>query len=275
MTPFERALAAAGNLVAAWDLEDNDDQRLALFSVGDGGAHKQAETDVPAATREDMVDRLVARGVRIGAMYAGTRFVWVADEQGYAVWTDTACTARSAERDRDIERVHVWLDPEDQGHRGVRFDLAGGGERTIAEEKRPSAAMLSYGEDDLYYETFWAHYLSLHLALWHEVPLQNDIAPTSIESDLAVRRAALELAKRLESDPNEHVISVGAIAPASELALRASNGELEVRVKRTGSTGWLAKTLTRGTAPQVRAFLRRVTTPPAVLRAMNALLEAR
>ena len=55
MTPFEEALGAGGDLVAAWDLADTERMRLVLFSVGLKGAERLAATDVPLATHEDMI----------------------------------------------------------------------------------------------------------------------------------------------------------------------------------------------------------------------------
>lgn len=279
MTPFERALAGGGNLVAAWDYEDTDTQRLVLCSVGSDGAQQVAETDVPAETRQDLVDRLVARGVRVGGTYAGSDFAWVADDTGFAVWTKTSCVAEGTRPKPDVARVHVWIDETNAGHRGVRFDLHDGGTRPIVEENRSSAKLLTYGEDDLYLETLWAHYLGLHLALWHGVELVNDISSKSIEADLAVRRGSLELAARLNPQSKEVSVNLGSVSRASELVIYVSAAgddaarTLGIRAKASGSSTTLTRTIKRGTLAQVSAFLRRVTTPSAVLTAMNVAIN--
>lgn len=279
MTPFERALAAGGTLVAAWDYEDTEGQRLVLHTVSAEGAQKVAETDVPRETRQDMVDRLVAQKVRVGGAYAGSDFVWVADDAGFAVWTKTSCAAEGLRPKPDVARVHVWIDDAYAGHRGVRFDLHDGGTRPIVEENRSSAKLPTYGEDDLYLETLWAHYLGLHLALWHGVELLNDISSKSTDADLAVRRGLLELAARLHPQSKEVTVSLGAVSRASELGMYVSAAgddslrTFEIRATVAGSSATLTRMIKRGTLAQVSAFLRRVTTPSAVLTAMNVAIN--
>lgn len=244
-----------------------------------GGARQVAQTDVPRETRHDVVDRLVAQGVRVGGTYAGSDFVWVADDTGFTVWTKTSCVAEGTRRKPDVARVHVWIDETNAGHRGVRFDLHDGGTRPIVKEKRSSARLLTYGEDDLYLETLWAHYLGLHLALWHGVELVNDISSKSTEADLSVRRGSLELAARLSPQSKEVSVNLGSVSRASELVMYVSAAgddsarTLGIRAKASGSSPILTRTIKRGTLAQVSAFLRRVTTPSAVLTAMNVAIN--
>lgn len=277
MTPFEAALAAGGPLVAAWDLGDTDRERLVLHAVGEDGAKELAETFVPTATRETMVDRLVAAGVRVGSMYGGTPFTWVVDEQGFAVWTEFARTAGSSDRVANVDHVHVWLG-ENRGHRGVRFERKDAGPLMIAEERRTSHELITYGEDDLYYETFWAHYMSLHIALWHEVPVVNDITDESNADDLHVYRENRELAAATEREAAEVMRSYGRVDRATDLTLHvtadsAGGRSLSVRVTTSTVGRVLTRTLKHGTRAQVAAFLRRVTTPSAVLSEMNLLIN--
>lgn len=276
MTPFEAALAAGGPLVAAWDLGDTDRERLVLHAVAEDGAKELAETFVPTATRETMVDRLIAAGVRIGSMYGGTPFTWAVDDQGFAVWTESARIAGSSERVANVDHVHVWLG-ENRGHRGVRLERKDAEPLLIAEERRASHELTTYGEDDLYYETFWAHYLSLHIALWHEVPVVNDIADDSNADDLRVYRENRELAAVIERDAAEVTRSYGRIDRATDLTLRitanaGSSRSLDVHVTIPNGTV-LSRTIKYGSSAQVAAFLRRVTTPSAVLSAMNLLIN--
>lgn len=283
MTPFEEAVAAGGLLVAAWDLEDNERMRLALYSTGPGGAKRLAQTDVPSATHEAMVDRLVDRGVRMGACYAGTPFVWSADERGFAVWDDKALTASGKIASRAVAAVQVFLDPADRGHRGVRLKLKTGGTELIAEERSLAAHLdITYGQDNLYYDTFWAQYLGEHLAVWHCVPLENDIQPTSIEADLAIVSAARDLAGELEKQSVRGEVTkvIGPVGRSTELAFvfepdasDAAVGTLAIRVKSQSGKTTSTKVIKPGSIANISAFLWRVTTPAAVQWTMNELIR--
>lgn len=279
MTPFEEALAAGGALVAAWDLEDNDRTRVVLYATGSGGAKRLAQTDVPRETHEAIVDRLIDRAVRIGACYAGSPFVWVADDRGFAVWDDKALTA-SGKIGSGAAAVQVFLDPADRGHRGVRLKLKSGGSELIAEEQSRAARLdITYGQDNLYYDTFWAQYLGEHLAVWHCVPLENEIQPASIEADLVIVKAARELAKELEISSSEVIKPMGPVGRSTDLAFvfdrdaNAAAGSIAVRVKSQSGNTTSTKVLKQGSISQLIAFLWRVTTPAAVLWAMNELIR--
>lgn len=285
MTSFEQALAEGGPLVAAWDHEDDQRTRLVLFRPTPGGARRLAETDVPLSAHEDMVDSLAVRGVRIGATYAGSGFVWIADDLGYSVWSDSALASSGAVASPAVSAVHVFYDSGDRGHRGVRLDLRSGGSELVAEERSAAARLdITYGQDNLYQDTLWAHYLSLHLAIWHLVPLVNDVSPTNIEPDLNIARAARALATSLAKQPVSGesaplVQSAGAVGRATELSLAvspgAANDSVAVEVRVVAKTGAnLRRTIKQGTREQVELFLRRVTTPSAAKWAMNALLNA-
>jgi len=284
MTPFEEALAASGPLVAAWDYEDNERQRLVLFKVGNSGWEKLAETDVPAATQEAMHERLVNRGVRIGATYAGSGFVWLADELGFAVWNEKAQTGSGKVASPVVSKVHFIYEGGAPDRRAVALEHKSGGADVVAEDRSmwPSQD-ITYDQTNLEMDTLWAHYLSLHLALWHLVPVVNDVSPYSNDHDLAVARAARELAKTVGKLPD-----VGAFVPVTQafgpfgktsamaLVFAASASEpatrtLEVRV--TGSSGKTSSAVLKsGTNAQVTAFLRRVTTAGVTLRAVSAVL---
>lgn len=283
MTPFEEALAAGGALVAAWDLEDNDRLRLALYSTGETGAKRLAQTDVPRETHEATVDRLLDRGVRIGACYAGTPFVWVADDRGFAVWNDQKLTASGKIASRAVAAVQVFVDPTDRGHRGVLLKIKSGGTELIAEERSRAARLdITYGQDNLYYDTFWAQYLGEHLAVWHCVPLENDVQPTSIDDDLAIVKAARELAKELSTPraTGEIIKVMGPVGRSPELAFvfepdsgDAALGTLAIRVKSQSGKTVSTKVIKQGVRANINAYLWRVTTPAAVLSAMNELIR--
>lgn len=284
MTPFEQALSDGGTFVAAWDFEDNDRTRLVLYRVSAAGAQRVAETNVPLATREDMVDSLVARGVRVGATYSGTGFAWVADEAGYTVWADGKQSSTAHVAQPTVSVVHVFYDAADRGHRGVRLDRRDGGSELVAEERSPAARLdITYGQDNLSNDTLWAHYMGLHLAIWHLVPLVNDVSPTNIEPDLRIARAARTLAAGLADAPAGSALeplvqTAGAVGRATELSLAvlpgAANESVEVEVRVVAKTGaHLRRTIKQGSRQQVGQFLQRVTTPSAAKWAMNALIN--
>jgi hypothetical protein len=286
MTPFEEALATGGPLVAAWDYEDNERQRLVLFKVGSSGWTKLAETDVPEATQEAMHERLTTRGVRIGATYAGSGFVWLADELGFGVWNEKAQTGSAKVASPVVSKVHVIYEGGAPDRRAVALELRSGGAEVVAEDRSlwPSQD-ITYDQTNLEMETLWAHYLGLHLALWHLVPVVNDISPYSSDNDLAVARAARELAKTIGRLPD-----VGAFDPASQafgpfgktsaltLVVAPSASEpatrtIEVRVTSSSGKTMSSAILKSGTNAQLAAFLRRVTTPSAVSKAISAVLS--
>lgn len=255
MTPFEEALGAGGDLVAAWDLADAEQLRLVLFSVGLKGAERLAETDVPRATHEDMVDRLVDRAVRIGATYADTSVVWVTDDHGFVVWSGEAQTASGRIASHAVASVQVF------GDRGVRLKLKSGGHDVIAEE--PSGPAL------------WAPFLGEHLAIWHLVALENESEPALIDERLAIAYTARGLAKDIEKNnaPIAQLVhAIGPIGPSTMLSFVVSDTEnatlLAIRVTMPGGATPLEAVVKRGTRVQIAAYLRRVTTPAAVQGAM-------
>lgn len=286
MTSFEEAVAAGGPLVAAWDYEDDDRQRLVLFKVGASGWVKLAETEVPPPSQEALHESLIERGVRIGTTYAGSGFVWVADELGFGVWNETAQTGSGKIASPVVSKVHVTYEAGDPDRRAVSLELKSGGAEVVAELRSSWPAIdITYDHTNLEMETFWAHYLSLHLAIWHLVPVVNDITPYPSERDLAVARAARALAKSVGQLPDIGAFdaasqSLGPSAKTSDvtIALVPSANEpasRKVEVRVTSSSGKATSTVTikSGTNAQVVAFLRRVTTPSAVLDAITAALD--
>jgi len=256
MTPFEEALGAGGDLVAAWDLADTERMRLVLFSVGLKGAERLAATDVPLATHEDMVDRLVDRGVRIGATYADTSRVWVTDDHGFVVWSRDAQTASGRIASHAVASVQVFE------NRGVQLKLKSRGQEVIAEERSGPA--------------LWAPCLGEHLAIWHLVALKNESEPASIDERLAIAYTARELAKDIEknSAPIAQLVhAIGPIEPSAMLSLLVADSEhatsLAIRVRMPGGGEPLNVVIKRGTRGQIAAYLRRVTTPAAIQSAMH------
>ena len=63
-----------------------------------------ARAAVPLDQHEPMVERLLALGVRIGGTYGSNRFTWVADGQGFSIWSDEALLASRTEPSGDVAR---------------------------------------------------------------------------------------------------------------------------------------------------------------------------
>lgn len=273
---FEAATAHEGPLVAAWDYEDNGQTRMCLFHVGGEHVTQLAETNVPTETREDFVDRLVAKNIRIGGMYAGTVYVWVVDEAGFTVWSGDAVAASGTRASKDVVKVTLFVDPAYDGHRGVRFTLASGASEVVVEEDDPIPRIdPAYGADELFLDTLWANYLGNQLAVWLLVPFVNERRSGSNEMDLTVARAARTLADQLDgSGRGELLVSMGAVGRSADLAFRVDAAQTAIDLRITlqgGETATVA--LKRGTRAQLAAFLRRVTTPSTVLSAMNTQIQ--
>ena len=285
MMEFEQALACGGKLVAAWDFADDERTWMKLYNTESGGAKLISAKDVPHAAHEEMVDGLIERGVRIGATYNPKPFVWVADDSGYAVWSSDRLIASGAPSP-SAASVQVFLDPMDRGHRGVRLNFKSGRSELIAEERSdwPNANP-TYGQDDLYYDTFWAHYLGEQLAVFHLVPLQNDIQPADISADLLIANVAKAFARRVDWLPASGIfqpliVSLGSVRRASELSLLAACDPenpalrtLGVRVVSPSGRTTSDQFIKRGTNGQIAGFLRRVSSPAAIQFAMNDLIS--
>jgi hypothetical protein len=266
MKPFEDVLAAGGSLVAAWDHHDDDRTRLCLFSVGSAGATIEASTTVPLDQQEAMVERLIAKGVRIGGSYARSTFVWTASEQEFWIWSHK--TSKSIPRTKLVAGVAVFF--ERAGHRGVRVTLANGGHEIVADEHDSMARIdPAYDIEDLEADTRWARYLAEDLAVWFLVPMIDEITKGTIDPDLAIARALRGLADEVAGSSVAIVKSLGPIGDARELVYRCTADTLEIQV--TGATTSTA-VLKHGTRAQIAAFLRRVSTPATTLWAMNDLL---
>jgi len=279
MKPFDEALAAPGPLLAAWDEEDNTRTRLGLFSVADDHVTELAQTNVPHDQREDLVDRLVARKIRIGAQYGGKVFTWVADDESFAVWSGSELVASGTRTTKSVSGVTIFVDPDDQGHRGVRLTLASGRSELVVEEHDPTPRIdPAYGDDELLLDTLWAKYLGTHLALWFLVPLDEPSARTTYGLELAIARSARTLAAQLDAaaSSSDLVLSMGPIGRSAELAFRIGEArnvlDIQVTFKDGGTT---SATIKRGTSAQISAFLRRVSTPSTVLFAMNEQITKR
>jgi len=279
--PFDEAVVEGSPLVAAWDHDDTIGERLVLFRVGVAGWLKLAETAIPELDQESMHERLVRRGVRVGATCG--HFVWVFDEQGFGVWNETSQTIGSRSASPVVGRVHVAYEGGAPDRRAVLLEQASGGTDVIAEERSLWPSLdITYNSLNLELDTAWAHHLSVDLALWHLLPLVNDIAPFEIDSQLEVARAASALADSVRELP-----AVGTFdAPSQPLAGSSTWKERvlavipdpneparrTVEVRLTSPEGRSSRVIVKqGTNAQVAAFLGRVTTPGAVLTAISGI----
>jgi hypothetical protein len=270
MSPFEEVFAKGGPLVGAWDYLDEAGTKLYLFTIGDRGAQVVAQTEVPLVQHEEMVERLAARSHRVGGAYGSNTFVWVADDRGFAIWSDEALTASGTDSSRATQ-VTLFVDPADQGHRGVRLTRSSGQQETLVEERDPTPKRdPAYGHEELFVDSLWARFLGEALAVWFLVPFVDEVSGNGNDAQLKVARAARALAERMDGPHGELVESIGALGRATDIALRCLPGMLEVVVS-DGKTR--SAKLKEGTSAQIAAFLQRVSTPRTMLQTVNGLLR--
>ena len=173
---FEDSLRSGGDLVAAWDEMDVSRRRLAVFTVGAQGAALLTETMVDPPMHQEITNRLLDRGLRIGHTYGDHEFVWAFDGRGETVWSAEGVVWEGPAPGK-VVRVTTFLDPRDRGHRGVRLAVAGGAEVTVVEEHDETATLDPfYNADNLFLDSLWAHYLGHALSQWLSVPHQNQIS---------------------------------------------------------------------------------------------------
>ena len=178
MIPFEEALERDGTLVAAWDDRDDSRRRPAIFTVGAQGAALLTETAVDPTMHQEITNRLLDRGLRIGHTYGDHEFVWAFDGRGETVWSAKGIVWKGPPT-TSVERVITFLDPQDRGRRGVRLAVRGGADVTVVEERDETATLDPfYNADNLFLDSLWAHYLGYHLSRWLRVTHENQISGT-------------------------------------------------------------------------------------------------
>jgi hypothetical protein len=138
---------------------------------------------VPPDQQESMVERLLALGVRIGANYGSSTFVWSADDRAFSIWSNK--TAISIPHGKSVTGVTVLYDRKDVGHRGVHLVLLDRSNEIVAEQHDPTPRIDPvYDDQDLEDDTRWARCLGEDLAVWFLVPLVDEIIGDTIEPDL-------------------------------------------------------------------------------------------
>ncbi len=274
MSTFDESLGHAGPLLAAWDYNHRERTRVRLFHVPDGAVAFLAETTVPLAEHEEVVERLIAQGVRIGGMYATTSYRWAIDDAGLVIWKGDVIAARRAHPPEGCTCVELFIDPVKQGHRGVRFN-SGSGEDVLVEESDPTPDLdPAYGDDELLMDTLWGHYLGSQVAVWANVPFLDGRTGESDSLALPIARAARALAGQLGSGAGEIEMPMGAIGRAAGISFHVNPTRDRLGLRVMFSDGRRASAqLKAGTTIQIAAYLRRVTTPSHVLTAMNGEIE--
>jgi len=282
MSSFDEALAHTGPLVAAWDYSNYTREFLALYAVpAHAPPSRLAETEVTSEAREDLIDQLVARRIRIGGAYTTMEsFLWVVDEIGASVWVGGKTVATFAAPPANLASVELFVDPDDMGHRGVRFATRDNTHHLVAEEHDTTPALdPAYGADELFSDSMWAMFLGRQLATWALVPFLDHRRNTSSAAlELVVARASRALADMLSSraGAGELQLSMGSVGRSADLAFRLPSDRQTLDLATTfASGGTHVASLKQGTTAQIAAFLRRVSTPSTVLLAMNAAIEAR
>lgn len=288
MTAFDDALAAAPGrpapLVAAWDCKSKGHTVVNLYAVGAAGAKLVAGTEIVPDQREAMNDRLRAHGLRIGATYSYDPFVWVMDDRGLAIWSDTALVTDGAQLPAgEVRRVVTFFDAGDLGHRGVRVELAGGATIVLVDEHDPQPRLDPfYDQGSLETDLAWAFYLGQHLAAWLGVPHLDQLSgDVTNEAALTVRRLARALADELEragviATERRAAPCGNAGALALRLEPRPGGGTLSMAVTSPSGQTTTAHPIKDGATSDLVAFLRHVLTPHRLVRTLNdALTEQR
>ncbi|MDQ3336173.1 MAG: hypothetical protein M4D80_13470 [Myxococcota bacterium] len=281
---FESALRQSGARVGAWNY--NKDGELRVYSVGRTGAQLIEVADVPQEEREDLNQRLLASGARIGGTHSdafgNTKYVWAIDGDGAQLWSDKAPVCHLT-MEISVARVRTFFDVADPGHRGVLLETHAGRDVLVVDEHDLAGkADPTYNADALSEDIEWAFYLGRDLAMWRGVPHFDQLTDAITNTDyLRIRKVAFELASDVEHTPDlgnfeQLAQSVGRVGKAADLTLRyAPHAETNLRYLEIRVTSESGKTseqrIKQGANEEVAAFLRRVQTPSTVLKAMNAL----
>lgn len=284
---FESALRQSGACVGAWNY--NKDGELRVYSVGRTGAQLIDVADVPQEEREDLNQRLLASGARIGGTHSDafgtTKYVWAIDGDGAQLWSDKAHVCHLT-MEISVARVRTFFDVADPGHRGVMLETHAGRDVLVVDEHDLAGkADPTYNADALSEDIEWAFYLGRDLAMWRGVPHYDQLIDAITNTDdLRIRKVAFELASDVEHTPDlgnfeQLALSVGRVGNVADLTLCfAPHTETNVRclgIRVTSESGKTSEQrIKQGANKEVAAFLRRVQTPSVVLRAMNALRAA-
>lgn len=269
--------------IAAWDDMDDERETLVLFDADNNGAKRVGTETVALDQQEDRNEVLREQGARIGRTYGNTEFVWVADEQGFTLWSASGIAFQQTAPDDRIKSVVAFFDASDRGHRGVMTT----GAKQVVVEQRDSTATddPTYNQDDFLMDAIWASYIARDLATWLDVPLEDQIAKYDNKNILRIRATAEELAKDVAYEPEEgtfeHVLrSIGPVVPSGEVAMRfapnplnTSRRFLELRVSSASGKTTSGRWIKQGTNAQIARFLRDVRMPALVVRTMHALLQ--
>ncbi len=269
MSDFENALADPGPLLAAFDYDQVG--RVRLLRMSEDTLVALAETSVSKEERESLVDALLARNVRIGGMYASADFTWVADDAGMAVWRSNELVASRATPPANAGAVVIHLDRVEEGLRSVRYALLDGGCDQVAVHDDPMARLdPGYNGNDLFLDTMWAYWLAEHLAIWSQLPLINETEAKTDQTLFVIARATRAASDQLRSGARALTMSIAIVHETMWTTIHVPDTQDVVELLVGHVDGSVVPvTLERGTPGRLAAYLRRVTTPRDVLRAMN------
>lgn len=284
--------------VGAWDYKSAGHRTLRVYAVGLSGAKLLAVEEVADDAREDTNDRLRRRNVRVGGTHRDQQYVWVFDEKGAAIWSETALVAQGTSTELGVGKASVqraqvvtietFFDKNDIGHRGVRCVRKDGGALVVVEERDESPKLdPTYDAGNLEADIEWAYYLGQDLSLWLDVPHHDQVTDDVTNAWMrTVAAGCRALAPKAEQAPVrgsfEHIDEpIGAFGECSDLSLRFAPNPLEpekrfleVRVTSKSAKTTSGRWVKQGTNEDVASFLRRVRTPHLILTTMQSLLES-
>lgn len=284
--------------VGAWDYKSAGHRTLRVYAVGLSGAKLLAVEEVDADKREEINDRLRGRNVRIGGTHRDQQYVWVFDEKGAAIWSETALVAQGTSTElgigkasvprSQVEKVETFFDPKDLGHRGVRCVRKDGSTLVVVDERDESPRLdPTYDTGSLETDIEWAYYLGQDASLWLDVPHYDQVTDDVTNAWMrTVGAACRAVAPKVEQAPVrgsfEHIYQqIGAFGECSDLSLRFAPNPLELdkrflEVRATSKSGKTTsgRWVKQGTNEDIAGFLRRIRTPHLVLTTMQSLLES-
>lgn len=180
LTPILEALAANPGSIAAWEIEEVDHPRLAVFVVS-GAPRQIVFISAPQPQRKGLTEVLATAGHPTGYYAAGTEVVWRNGPEAFEVWSEDGRGLKASKdglflgdgtalNPADATAVIPFTGAEDVA-RGVKLRL-GEVEYTIAIHFKHLAAYIVDFEDGKGWRWIgWVSFMAHQLAKWLDVPV--------------------------------------------------------------------------------------------------------
>jgi hypothetical protein len=282
------------DVVAVWDYASRPEATFAIGVLRAKGVARYEYKTLPKRNRPATLAAMRRRGVLSAARYAGSDFVWLADERGFRVWSAKAGVVASVNADEillegarvsrgDVKAVHTFVG-DDYVVRGIGIERADGARLTLVSEADAIAeADPTYGRNELLEsDARWIACCGRDLAITLRVPLVDTVFGAT--ADPAVAAAAHGLAARIERLPETG--EFGAIEQAFVHAdrpavLRCASSPAdpermrfaELRVASVSGQSTASQWLLAGSNGELAAYLRWPETVEEIPRHVRGLVE--